>query len=91
MRHCDDGQNFRASVGQPEGCRHSIIIIVTLAQRALCRLLHLRPVDTAASADEFVVLLQAIAELLHAYDAIEEESGDVEHRTISLLLARRMR
>ncbi|KAH7957681.1 hypothetical protein HPB52_021891 [Rhipicephalus sanguineus] len=74
----------------PEGCRHSIIIIVTLAQRALCRLLHLRPVDTAASADEFVVLLQAIAELLHAYDAIEEESGDVEHRTISLLLARRM-
>ncbi|KAH7968223.1 hypothetical protein HPB52_007036 [Rhipicephalus sanguineus] len=72
------------------GCRHSIIIIVTLAQRALCRLLHLRPVDTAASADEFVWLLQAIVELLHAYDVIEEESGDVEHHTISLLLARLM-
>ncbi|KAL1485755.1 hypothetical protein MTO96_031763 [Rhipicephalus appendiculatus] len=37
-----------------------------------------------ASADEVVAMV-------HAYDAIEQESDDVEHHTISLLLAEVMR
>lgn len=44
-----------------------------------------------ASADEIVVLLQAITELLNAYDMIEQECHDVEHHTISLLLTQLMR
>ncbi|KAH7969061.1 hypothetical protein HPB52_014178 [Rhipicephalus sanguineus] len=45
----------------------------------------------AASADEFVVLLRGVAELIRAYDAIEEGSDYVDHHIISLLLARLMR
>ncbi|KAH7955747.1 hypothetical protein HPB52_003618 [Rhipicephalus sanguineus] len=45
----------------------------------------------AASADELVVLLQAVAELIRDYDAIEEGNDDVECHIVSLLLARLLR
>ncbi|KAH7961663.1 hypothetical protein HPB52_011174 [Rhipicephalus sanguineus] len=103
---CDEGQNSRASVGQPEAAtpdtknrtagggsppQHHHHRHASAAVFALCRLLHRQPVDMAASADELVVLLQAVAELIRDYDAIEEESDDVEHHIISLLLTRLLR
>ncbi|KAL1478274.1 hypothetical protein MTO96_035150 [Rhipicephalus appendiculatus] len=81
IRHCDEKQNSRADVGQPEAAAAPS----SSRQRSrVCSLRHRLPVDMEASADEIVAML-------HAYDAIEEEIDDVEHHTTSLLLAQVMR
>ncbi|KAL1436360.1 hypothetical protein MTO96_049720 [Rhipicephalus appendiculatus] len=83
MRHCDDKRSSRAVVGQPEAAA-APSSSSSLKLSRVCPVRHQLPVGMEASADEVVGML-------HAYDAIEEEINDVEHHTISLLLAQVMR
>ncbi|KAL1472739.1 hypothetical protein MTO96_022792 [Rhipicephalus appendiculatus] len=107
IRHCDEKQNFRADVGQPEAAgqarktkqpaggwlpqHHHRRHAIAAAFAPCRRVLHRRSVNMAAAADEFVALLLPVAELQRAYDEIEEGIDDVEDHITSLLLARLMR